>query len=103
MTMHERLIWEGNLHVGAPVIVWWGYGFGFRAKGRGVIDAVFPKSFRVRLTEEGTGGAGVGRFTWPAGFVLKGIPRAFASERWHPNLCVDPIEQGAEQAAPLVR
>lgn len=45
MTMHERLIWEGDLHVGAPVIVWWGYGSGFRAKGRGVIDAVFPKSF----------------------------------------------------------
>lgn len=94
MSMRERFTWENSLRVGAAVDVWWGYGSGFRAKGRGVIDAIFPKSFRVRLTEAASGaswGSGMG---WPAGFVVKGIPRAFASDRWHPNLCVEPIEQG---------
>lgn len=55
MIMRERLTWENSLRVGAAVDVWWGYGSGFRAKGRGVIDAIFPKSFRVRLTEAASG------------------------------------------------
>lgn len=94
MTILERLAWEDGLRAGAGVVVWWGYGSGFRARGRGVIEAVFPKSFRVRLTEEGHGGSGGGQVTWPAGFVLKGIPRVVAGRVWHPNLCVEPEREG---------
>lgn len=99
MTMRERLTWEAGLQVGDQVIVWWGHGSGFRAKGRGVIDAVFPKSFRVRLTEEASGVGGGSLHTWPAGLVLKGIPRVFSSERWHPNFCVEPPEAGEAKTA----
>ena len=59
---------------GDQVQVYWGYGLGFRAQGVGEIVKVFTKSVQVRLLEPVscpyTDGIG-----WPAGFVLKGIPR----------------------------
>jgi hypothetical protein len=91
LNMFEGLSWERTLCVGAPVLVCWGYGLGFRAWGVGTIAALYPKSVRVRLAEavpSPIGGAG-----WPEGHVLKGIPRRVAWDRWHALNAVHPLPE----------
>lgn len=83
----RRLRWEALLAPGDPVRVTWGYGQGGRHQGVGVIERVFGRSFRVRLTEDAPGG-------WPAGTVLKGVGRfswLFAAD-WNMWNAVHPVD-----------
>jgi hypothetical protein len=82
---------DRSLRVGQEVLVRWGYGGGFRAHGRGVITKLYDKSVRVKLLEDVMHGGTIG---WPAGFVLKGIPR-FGTREWVPESSVTPLV-GAE-------
>jgi len=75
-TWGELTSWQEELRPGDPVEVRWGYGSGFRARGRGVIDQIYRQSFRVRLTAPVRLSQGAG---WPEGFVLKSIPRAYTA------------------------
>lgn len=66
---------DRNLEAGRRVVVFWGWGRGFRAHGTGEVVKVNRMSVQVALSEDvpspyGWGGAG-----WKAGTVLKGIPR----------------------------
>lgn len=85
-----RADWEARLTKGDPVIVRWGFGLGFRAEGRGTIAAVFAKSFRVRLTET-VPSPYRPHDGWPAGFVLRGIPRIINGREWNEAHCVVPV------------
>jgi len=69
-----------SLHVGQAVNVYWGYGSGFRAKGKGVVERVNRKSVAVKLTEDAPAPYGA---PWPAGYVLRGIARASDFEHWN--------------------
>jgi len=82
LTEFDRSLKQGNL-----VTVRWGYGSGFRAEGRGVVSAVFPKSVRVVLIESvwynNEKQASGKEADWPAGFELHGIPRfSLLSRNW---------------------
>lgn len=70
------------LSLGQHVTVRWGYGSGFRARGRGVIVRLSRLSVQVALTAPVLAPHACGGTPWPAGYVLTGIPR-FGSERWH--------------------
>ena len=75
---------DKRLTVGIPVTVRWGYGLGFRAEGKGTIVKVYDKSVQVRLSEPVQ--YQPGKDGWPAGFVLKGIPRfGLFGNRWDYN------------------
>lgn len=71
-TVRRMLDDDARLATGVAVVVRWGRGLGYRAIGRGVVDRVFTRSVRVRLTEDV---ALNGKVAWRAGHVLKGIPR----------------------------
>mgnify|MGYP001586934633 CR=1 FL=1 len=90
VNLRERLAWEDSLRPGNTVYVVWGYGSGFRVGGWGVIDRVFPKSFRVRLVQGVKDPYDPNRIAWPSGYVLHQIPRVTAIERWHPENAVYP-------------
>lgn len=70
------------LRVGLRVRVFWGWGLGFRAEGEGTVVAINRKSVQVKLERSVTHHRGTGAGScWPAGFVLKGIPR-LQNDRW---------------------
>jgi hypothetical protein len=71
---------DRSIKVGMPVRVRWGYGLSFRAEGVGEIVKVFRGSVQVKLTNPVPSPRG-GQ-PWPAGFVLKGIPR-FMGNNWN--------------------
>jgi hypothetical protein len=79
---------DQSLYVGQPVLVRWGYGLGFRVEGHGTIERLYEKSVRVRLSHDVRINDHVG---WNKGFVLQGIPRLIAIERWNTNHCVIPL------------
>lgn len=93
--MQARCEWENGLRVGQEVRVRWGYGLGFRAEGVGIIDRIYAKSFRVRLTEDVASPYG-GANGWDAGFLLKGIPRMTNWDGWNVEHCVAPIDATQE-------
>jgi hypothetical protein len=82
---------DKSLKVGSRVSVRWGYGLNFRASGIGKIVKVFEKSVQVELESlvpSPYGGQG-----WPAGFVLKGIPRyTILNDRWDVWNSVTPLD-----------
>lgn len=107
--MTERIEWESKLKPGDPVEVFWGLGLGFRAHGYGVIEKVFAKSFRVRLTapawirsQHGLEAEHGPKPDWPAGYVLKGIPRVFGTG-WDPYRHCVARAHGNLTAATLAR
>ena len=67
--------------VGDKVMVFWGYGLGFRREGCGIIEKVYAHSLRVRLTQE-VKSPYKNAVGWPCGFVLKGIPRTSWEKNW---------------------
>jgi len=87
-SLREILAADDVLSVGMPVRVRWGYGLGFRAEGTGTITKLYDKSVRVKLAAPVTGPSG--GEGWPAGFELRGIPRARDLFRWNPEHCVVP-------------
>lgn len=92
MTPTKRMRWEDELRPGSRVVVRWGYGFGFRARGRGVIGRIYRKSFQVQLSHD-VASPTPGGIPWRRGFVVKGVPRQIAWDRWHPDFCVEPDER----------
>lgn len=89
-----RLLMEHDtlLRIGQPVTVRWGYGLGFRATGTGTVVKLSPKSVQVRLLTAVQSPSDPHREGWPAGFVLKGIPRFnLTSRTWNYWNCVEPL------------
>jgi hypothetical protein len=74
---------DESLEVGTPVIVRWGYGLNFRVEGKGKIAKVNRKSVQVELTEDVPSPHDADGVGWPAGFVLKGIPRVGNLHQWN--------------------
>ena len=92
-THHEHQAQDKKLTIGTPVTVRWGYGLSFRAEGIGKIVKVFEKSVQVQLDNDVFHNGKVG---WPAGFVLKGIPRyGMFNDKWNYWHSATPIEQPA--------
>ena len=67
--------------VGDKVMVYWGYGLGFRQEATGLITRVFEKSVRVKLLHDvqSPHDHGLG---WCAGFTLYGIPKNSFCPHW---------------------
>ena len=92
-THNECKAQDEKLEVGTAVTVRWGYGLSFRAEGQGKIVRMFEKSVQVQLDNDVMHDGKVG---WPAGFVLKGIPRyGMFNDNWNYWHSVTPIEQPA--------
>lgn len=84
---------ESSLKIGDPVTVFWGYGLGFRAEAQGVIEKIYPKSFRVKILHD-VKSPQSDSIGWPAGFVLMGIPRLeFGVKTWDAANRVAPPEK----------
>jgi len=87
---------DAALHMGQPVTVRWGYGLGFRTHGTGTIVKLSPKSVQVQISAAVPSPSDPAREGWPAGFVLKGIPRVdFTSRNWNHWNCVEPLPDGS--------
>jgi hypothetical protein len=85
---------DAALRVGQPVTVRWGYGLGFRARGTGTIVKLSPKSVQVQISAAVPSPSDPAREGWPAGFVLKGIPRVdLTSRNWNHWNCVEPLPE----------
>lgn len=80
--------WQEALRPGDLVEARWGYGQGFRARGRAEVVRLNRSSIRVRLTEAVQSPHGG---TWPAGQEIGGLPRADSTGP-HPEHGVFPVE-----------
>lgn len=48
---YDAIAFGRSLAIGQAVLVAWGYGLGFRAMGRGVVEKLNRRTVRVALTE----------------------------------------------------
>lgn len=104
---YDALDFGRTLRLGQQVLVAWGYGLGFRAMGRGMIQKINRRSVRVRLTEPVASpydNKSSHSACWPIGQIITVVrPDDITNPKLHPNNTVHPLPDPAEALSYGVR